>query len=86
MIIFYLFPTFYFVCAFLRQSYYQKKKVYLHFSDLIDAQVQFKQLVNVIDGIHSESWKKHSSFKLGPINVQILQISEQTRKNNKILL
>ena len=44
------------------------------------------------NGTHSESLKKYSSFinkiigKLGPVNVHVIQISEQTKKNNRILL
>ena len=66
--------------------------VHLPYSDWNDTQAQFKPHVNVISGIHSESMKNNSSFlneiagKLVPVNVQLVQASEQTKKTNIILL
>ena len=48
--------------------------------------------VNAVSGIHGESMKNYSSFlnemadKVVPVNVQVVQTSEQTNKNNRILL
>ena len=70
----------------------KKKLVHLPYSDWSDAQAQFKRHVNAISGIHSESVKKYSSFlnemagKVILANVQVVQTSEQTKKNNSILL
>ena len=70
----------------------KKKLVYLPYSDWSDPQAQFKRNVNAINGIHSESMKNCSSFlnemagKVVPVNVQVVQASEQTKKNNRILL
>ena len=66
--------------------------MHLPYSDWSDAQAQFKQHVNAISGIHSESMKNYSRFlnemtgKVEPVNVQVVQKSEQTKKNNRILL
>ena len=66
--------------------------VHLPYSDWNDAQAQFKRHVNVTSGIHSKSMKNNSSFlneiagKLVPVNVQLIQASEQTKKTNIILL
>ena len=70
----------------------KKKLVHLSYSDWSDAQSQFKWHLNEISGIHSESMKNYSSFlnemagKVVPVNVQVVQTSEQTKKNNRILL
>ena len=70
----------------------KKKLVHLLYSDWGDTQAQFKRHVNAISGIHSESVKKYSSFlnemagKVLLANVQVIQTSEQTKKNNSILL
>ena len=70
----------------------KKKLVHLSYSGWSDAQIRFKQHGNKISGIHSESMKNYSSFlnemagKVVPVNVQIVQTSEQTKKNNRILL
>ena len=48
--------------------------------------------MNAISGMHCESMKNYSSFlnemaaKVVPVNVQVVQTSEQTKKNNRILL
>ena len=48
--------------------------------------------MNAISGIHNESTKNYSSFlnemadKVVPVNVQVVQTSEQTKKNSRILL
>ena len=48
--------------------------------------------MNAISGIHSESMKKFSSFlnemtgKVVPVNVQVVLINEQAKKDNRILL
>ena len=84
----------YFLYAFLQQSCYQRDKtlVYLPYSDWSDAQNQFNRHVNAISGIHSESMKKFSSFlnemtgKVVPVNVQVVLINEQAKKDNRILL
>ena len=66
--------------------------MHLPYSDWSDAQAQFKRHVNAISGIHSESVKKYSRFlnevagKVILANVQVVQTSEQTKKNNSILL
>ena len=66
--------------------------IHLPYSDWSDAQAQFKHHVNAISGIHSESMENYSSFlnemtgKVVPVNVQVVQTSEQTNKNNRILL
>ena len=70
----------------------KKKLVHLPYTDWSDAQAQFKQHVNAVSGIHSKSMKNYSSFlnemagKVVPVNVQVFQTSEQTKKNNRILL
>ena len=66
--------------------------MHLPYSDWSDAQAQFKRHVNAISGIHSESMKHYSSFlnemtgKVVPVNVKVVQTSEQTKKSNRILL
>ena len=66
--------------------------MHLPYSDWSDAQAQFKQHLNAISGTDSESMKNCSSFlndmtdKVVPVNVQVVQTSQQTRKNNRILL
>ena len=66
--------------------------MHLSYSDWSDAQAQFKWHLNEISGIHSESMKNYSSFlnemtgKVVPVNVQVVQTSEQIKKNNRILL
>ena len=66
--------------------------MHLPYSDCSDAQAQFKRHVNTISGIHSESMKNYSSSlnkmtgKVVPVNVQVVQTSDQTKKNNRILL
>ena len=68
----------------------KKKLVHLPDSDWSDA--QFNWHVNAVSGIHNESMKNYSSFlnemavKVVPVNVQVVQPSEQTKKNNRILL
>ena len=63
--------------------------MHLLYSDWSDAQAQFKRHVNVVSGIHSESMKNYSSFlnemagKVIPVNVQVVQASEQTNKTNR---
>ena len=48
--------------------------------------------MNTNSGIHSESIEEYSSFlnemsgKVVAVNVQVVQTSEQTKKNNRILL
>ena len=48
--------------------------------------------MNAISGIHSESMKNDANFlnemavKVIPVNVQIVQTNEQTKKNSRILL
>ena len=48
--------------------------------------------MNAISGIHSESMKNDASFlnkmavKVIPVNVQIVQTNEQSKKNSRILL
>ena len=70
----------------------RKKLVHLSYSGWSDAQIQFKWHGNKISGIHNESMKNYSSFlnemagKVVPVNVQVVQTSEQTKKNNRILL
>ena len=58
--------------------------MYLPYSDWSDAQVQSKQHMIAINGIYCESVKMAS--KMEPANVQVVQTSEQTKKDNKILL
>ena len=66
--------------------------MHLSYSDWSDAQAQFKWHLNEISGIHSESMKNYSSFlnemtgKVVPVNAEIVQTSEQTKKNNRILM
>ena len=84
----------YFVCVlFCNKVVTRKKKlVHLPYSGWSDAQAQFKRHVNAVNGIHSESIKNYSSFlnemtgKVVPVNVQVNQTSEPTKKNNRILL
>ena len=70
----------------------RKNLVHLAYSDWSHAQAQFKWHVYAISGIHSKSMKNYSSFlnemtgKVVPVNVQVVQTSEQTKKNNRILL
>ena len=70
----------------------KKKLVHLPYSDWSDAQAQFMQHVNAIRGFHTESMKNYLGFlnemsgNAVPVNVQVVQISEQTKKNNRILL
>ena len=57
----------------------KKKLLHLPYSDWSDAQAWFKQHVNAVSGIHSESMKNYSSFlnemrhKVVPVNVQVVQ-------------
>ena len=63
--------------------------MHLPYSDWSDAQAQFKRHVKAVSGIHSESMKNYSSFlnemagKVIPVNVQVVQASEQTNKTNR---
>ena len=83
-----------FCVLFCNKVVTRKKKILVHlpYSDCSDAQAQFKRHVNTISGIHSESMKNYSSSlnkmtgKVVPINVQVVQTSDQTKKNNRILL
>ena len=59
----------------------KKKLVHLPYSGWSDTQAQLKWHVNVIRGIHSEM-----AGKVVPVDVQTVQTSEQTKKNNRILL
>ena len=60
------------------------------YSDWCDARTQFKRHVNAISGTHSESMKNYSSSflnemagKVVPVNVQVVQKSEQLRKTKE---
>ena len=70
----------------------KKKLVHLSYSGWSDTQIQFKRHGNKISGIHNESMKIYSSFlnemagKVVPVNVQVVQTSEQTKMSNRILL
>ena len=53
--------------------------------------VQFGRHVNAINGVYSESMKNYLSFfnemagNVEPVNGQVVQTSEKTKKNNSIL-
>ena len=70
----------------------KKELLNLLYSYWNQAQALLKQHVNVISDIHSESMKNYSNIlnemagRVIPVNIQVLQTSKQTKKNNRILL